>query len=141
MARYNKKYNIEGGEHLTLKDGEVEGIKAFNKALSDLELLSSYERLAFLNRGQRNYKGWLSVLQSWVNKLSADINAKDLEEIDNQLDGCKKMLGGVLRNFDINELEETLDSVERKLFKYQKQLGIDNPAKREDSFLKSDEDW
>lgn len=139
MVKY-QRYNEEK-ENLTLKDGEAEGVKAFNKALADLELISSYERLAFLNRGQRNYKGWVSVLQSWVNKLSADIKQDDLDDIDNKLDGVKKMLGGVLRNFDMNELEDTLDSIERKLFRYQKQLGIDNPAKREDNFMKTDEDW
>lgn len=138
MAKY-KKY-ADGKDNLTLQEGESEGIKAFNKALSDLELLSSYERMAFLNRAQKNYKGWISVLQSWVNKLSADMKKEDLQDIDDKLSGCKKMLTGVLRNFDINELEDSLDDIERKLFKYQKMLGIDNPAKRENDFFKIGDD-
>ena len=138
MARYKRFSDVK--DNMTLQDGESEGVKSFNKALSDLELLSSYERLAFLNRGQKNYKGWISVLQSWVNKLSADIKKEDLEEIDSKIAGCKQMLRGVLRNFDINELEDSLDDIERKLFKYQKQLGIDNPAKKENDFFKIGDD-
>lgn len=120
---------------------KVVPIKAFNKAISDLELLSQYERLAYLNRTSNNLLGWAKILEAWINKLSPDIKDAELDKFDRDLKMIYKMLGTNAKMFKNSDLESSLNNIERRLYRIQRDMGIDNPPKQGDSFYETDENW
>lgn len=121
MVDNNGNFNSEFQERVDSRDH-----KAFNKAFLDLRQLSVFEWVSGQARIEKDWELWLNTLQAWLNKLSADIKKKsDLEALDQDLANSEILF----QEGNYQQLKIILNSVERKLYRVQKDIGIGNPNK------------